>query len=222
MPSQLPISSTSYGHLSLSHSSCGGKARLAPSLKAPPSSPVRSALSRAVPPDPQGKPTSPHCPVLPSDPFVSWATHPTFSLCPLASPSHPLIYGTSVRRGLKGRYSNLIRGPLFREKRRSFARDPLTPSARPGSIRPLSGTRLSHLPLARPMRFAPFRLPQGRLPRYSVSRRPSVATSGPRLFLDHLPALAWKTLFGGLRGTYRSRRPQGLPRPSHAQIRLIA
>lgn len=32
---------------------------------------------RAVPPDPHGKPSSPHCPVLPSDPFASWAAQPS-------------------------------------------------------------------------------------------------------------------------------------------------
>ncbi len=121
-------------------------------------------LSRAVPPDPHGKPSLPHCPVLPSDPFVSWATHPTLSLCPLASQATHSATGHSVRSGHKGRYSNLIRGPLFRERESSFARDPLTPLARPGSIRPLSGARLSHLPLAHPMRFAPFRLPHRATP----------------------------------------------------------
>ena len=34
-------------------------------------------LSRAVPPDPQGKPSLLYCPVLPSDPFASWATQPS-------------------------------------------------------------------------------------------------------------------------------------------------
>ncbi len=143
--------------------------------------------------------------------FVGHATHP-LSLPP-GFPSHPLSYGTSVRSGHKGRYSNLIRGPLFRERRRSFARDPLTPLARPGSIRPLSGTPLSYLPLAHPLRFAPFRLPQGRLPCCKVSRRAFVATPAPRLFLDLLPALAWKSLFGCLRETSCAPvRPQGLPR----------
>jgi len=33
---------------------------------------------------------------------------------------------------------------------------------------------------------------------------------------DRLPALAWKTLFGCLRETSCSRRPQGLPRAVHA------
>ena len=165
----------------------------------PPSLAGTLPLSRAVPPDPHGKPSPPHCPVLPSDPFVSWATQPTLSLCPLASQATHSPTGRSVRSGHKGRYSNLIRGPLFRERESSFARDPLTPSARPGSIRPLSCAPLLNHPLAHPLRFAPFRLPQGRLPCYKVSRRAFVATSAPQLVLDLLPALAWKTLFGCLR-----------------------
>ena len=120
-------------------------ARLAPSLN-PPIFAGTLPLSRAVPPDPQGKPSSPHCPVLPSDPFVSWATQPvTLSLCPLAHQATHSATGHSVRSGLEGRNSNFIRGPLFQERRRSFTRDPLTPLARPGSIRPLAGTPLSYL-----------------------------------------------------------------------------
>jgi len=102
-------------------------------------------------------------------------------------------------------------GPLFRERRRSFARDPLTPLARPGSIHPLAGPPLSNLPLAHPMRFAPFRLPQGRLPSRKVSRRAFVVSPAPQLVLDLLPALAWKTLFGCLRETSCSRSSSRTP-----------
>jgi len=138
---QPPISSAHYGRLPLSHSSCGAKARLAPSLQPmvivlpanrgenPPlhTRPYLAGplpLSRAVPPDPHGKPSPPHCPLLPSDPFASWATQPTLSLCPLASQATHSPTGHSVRPGRKGRYSNLIRGPLFRERGSSFARYP--------------------------------------------------------------------------------------------------
>ncbi len=92
-------SSAHYGRLSLSHSSCGGKARLAPSL-IPPIFAGTLPLSRAVPPDPHGIPSPPHCPVLPSDPFASWASHPTLSLCPLASQATHSPTGRSVRSGL--------------------------------------------------------------------------------------------------------------------------
>ncbi len=134
-------------------------------------------LSRAVPPDPHGKTSSPRCPVIPSDPFASWSTQPTLSRCPLASQATHSTTRRSVRSGLKGRYSNLIRGPLLREKGSSFARNPLTPLARPGSIRPLSGTRLSYLPLS----YGTLRLlwPFGirfRLPRWQLAL--SRATSG--------------------------------------------
>ncbi len=107
----------------------------------PPSSPVRSALSRAVPPDPHGKPAPPHCPVLPSDPFVSWASHPTLSLCPLASQATLSATGRSVRSGHKGRDSNLIRGPLFREKGSSFAGSPLSPRLGPARSAPFQAPR---------------------------------------------------------------------------------
>jgi len=153
------ISSAHYGRLPLSHSSCGAKARLAPSLR------TAAHSRRYAPPLPSRAPGPPRqtlSPSLSGAPFrslrfVGLASHP-LSLPP-GFPSHPLSYGTSVRSGLKGRYSNLIRGPLFRERGSSFARDPLTPLARPGSIHPLSGTHLSYLPLARPMRYAPFHLP---------------------------------------------------------------
>ncbi len=141
--------------------------------------------------------------------FVGHATHP-LSLPP-GFPSHPLNYGTLVRRGLKGRYSNLIRGPLFRKRRRSFAREPPNPL---GSVRldpPPCRCPLSYLPLAPPVRFAPFRLPQGRLPSRKVSRRAFVATSAPQLVLDLLPTLAWKTLFGCLRETSCSRSSSRTP-----------
>jgi len=142
-----------------------GKGKTRPFAKCPPIFAGPFPLSRAVPPDPQGKPSPPHRPVLPSDLFASWATQPTLSLCPLASPSHPLSYGTfGPPRPLKVGTPNLIRGPLFRERRRSFARGPLTPSARPGSIHPLSGTLFLDHPLARPTRFAPALLPRRATP----------------------------------------------------------
>ncbi len=197
----LPISSTHYGHLSLSHLSCGAKARLVPSLR------TAAQSRRDAPPLPSRAPGPPRqtlSPSLSAAPvrslrLVGHSTHP-LSLPP-GSPNHPLSYGTSVRCGRKGRNSIYIRGPLFRERGSSFARDPLTPLAWPGSIRPLSGTPLSDHPFARPMRFAPVLLPQGQLPSCSVSRRSFVATPAQRLLVVHLPALAWKTLFGCLRET---------------------
>ncbi len=122
---QPPISSAHYGRLSLSHSSCKGKARLVPSL----TSPIFAGTLRPLPsraPGPPGQTLSPSLSGAPvrSLRFVGHTTSP-LSLPP-GFPSHPLSYGTSVRRGRSGRYSNLIRGLLFRKKGSSFARDPLT------------------------------------------------------------------------------------------------
>ncbi len=169
-------------------------------------------LSRAVPPDPQGKPSSPHCPVLPSDPFVSWAAPPSPLSLPLGF-AKPPTHLRDVRSApaIKVGIPLLSGGHSFG---RGGAPSPGPPYNPPGSARldpPPFRCPFSYLPLARPMRFAPFHLPQGRLPSYSVSRRPLVITSAPRLVFDLLPALAWKTLFGCLRETSCSRSSSRTP-----------
>ncbi len=190
--------------------------------------PDRPPSRRSAPPLPSRAPGPPGqtlSPSLSGAPFrslrlVGHATHP-LSLPPgFANPPTRL---RDIRSAPAFKVGTLILsgGHSFGRGGAPSPRNPLTPLARPGSIHPLSGAPLSNLPLAHPLRFAPFRLPQGRLPSHSVSRRPSVATSGPRLFLDLLPTFAWKTLFGCLRETSCSRRPQGLPRPGHAEIQLI-
>ena len=79
---------------------------------------------------------------------------------------------------------------------------PLTPPGLPASDYPFQVplSQISLLPALYASR--PSVSLKGRLPGFTVSRRrPSVATSGPRLLLAHLPALATKTLFGSLRET---------------------
>jgi len=94
VPPSTPLrSSTDYRHLSLSHSSCGGKARLAPSLNP-------AIFAGTLPPLPSRAPGPPRQTLshsLSGAPFrslrfVGLTSHP-LSLPP-GFPSHPLSYGT--------------------------------------------------------------------------------------------------------------------------------
>ena len=146
------ISSAHYEHLSLSHSSCDGKARLAPSLKAPLSSPVRSPSPEPCPRTPTANPLplivrcsrqipssrGPHNPPSLSAPWLRQSTHSPTGL--RSAPAFKV--GTPILSG----------GHSFGRREAPSPGTPLTPSARPGSIRPLFGclreTSSSRCPLA--------------------------------------------------------------------------